>query len=172
MKVCDDIGMLFQESALFDSLTVAENVGYKLSEETDMPLDEVRRRVEDDLGFIGLSGSIDKMPFSISDVWRGGQGAETAGVGSDTRCARGGGRLENRLAGAIGVEIKSSAGNRRVHSARVAPTDRRTLVAPASRGQGLERPASIAQQQRRQGEIDACADPGVWPAGHAQEQRR
>jgi phospholipid/cholesterol/gamma-HCH transport system ATP-binding protein len=33
MRVRDDIGMLFQESALFDSLTVAENVGYKLSEE-------------------------------------------------------------------------------------------------------------------------------------------
>ena len=32
--------MLFQESALFDSLTVAENVGHKLYEETDMPLDQ------------------------------------------------------------------------------------------------------------------------------------
>ena len=37
MRVRGDIGMLFQESALFDSLTVAENVGYKLYEETDMP---------------------------------------------------------------------------------------------------------------------------------------
>ena len=35
--------MVFQEGALFDSLTVAENVGYKLYEETDMPLDEVRQ---------------------------------------------------------------------------------------------------------------------------------
>jgi ABC-type transporter Mla maintaining outer membrane lipid asymmetry ATPase subunit MlaF len=43
MKVRDDIGMLFQESALFDSLTVADNVGYKLYEETDMPADQVRR---------------------------------------------------------------------------------------------------------------------------------
>ena len=34
MRVRDDIGMLFQESALFDSLTVADNVGYKLYEET------------------------------------------------------------------------------------------------------------------------------------------
>jgi phospholipid/cholesterol/gamma-HCH transport system ATP-binding protein len=45
MKVRDHLGMVFQEGALFDSLTVAENVGYKLYEETDMPLDEVRRRV-------------------------------------------------------------------------------------------------------------------------------
>ena len=37
MRVRGDIGMLFQESALFDSLTVAENVGYRLYEETDMP---------------------------------------------------------------------------------------------------------------------------------------
>ena len=41
MKVRADLGMVFQEGALFDSLTVAENVGYKLYEETDMPLDEV-----------------------------------------------------------------------------------------------------------------------------------
>src|SRR5581483_5749040 len=48
-----DIGMLFQEGALFDSLTVAENVGYRLYEETDMPDEQVRRRVEEVLGFIG-----------------------------------------------------------------------------------------------------------------------
>ncbi len=36
-----DLGMVFQEGALFDSLTVGENVGYKLYEETDMPLAEV-----------------------------------------------------------------------------------------------------------------------------------
>jgi phospholipid/cholesterol/gamma-HCH transport system ATP-binding protein len=61
-----DIGMLFQESALFDSLTVAENVGYRLYEETDMPADQVRRRVEEILGFIGLSDHIDKMPSELS----------------------------------------------------------------------------------------------------------
>ena len=38
-----DFGMVFQEGALFDSLTVGENVGFKLYEETDMPLAEVRR---------------------------------------------------------------------------------------------------------------------------------
>ena len=66
MKVRDDIGMLFQESALFDSLTVADNVGYKLSEETDMPADHVRRRVEEVLGFIGLEEYIDRMPSELS----------------------------------------------------------------------------------------------------------
>jgi phospholipid/cholesterol/gamma-HCH transport system ATP-binding protein len=66
MKVRDDIGMLFQESALFDSLTVADNVGYKLYEETDMPADQVRRRVEEVLGFIGLEEYIDRMPSELS----------------------------------------------------------------------------------------------------------
>jgi phospholipid/cholesterol/gamma-HCH transport system ATP-binding protein len=66
LKVRDDIGMLFQESALFDSLTVAENVGYKLYEETDMPMDEVRGRIEEVLRFIGLEGHIDRMPSELS----------------------------------------------------------------------------------------------------------
>jgi phospholipid/cholesterol/gamma-HCH transport system ATP-binding protein len=61
-----DIGMLFQENALFDSLTVAENVGYRLYEETDMPADQVRRRVADVLGFIGLGEYIDRMPSELS----------------------------------------------------------------------------------------------------------
>jgi phospholipid/cholesterol/gamma-HCH transport system ATP-binding protein len=61
-----DIGMLFQESALFDSLTVAENVGYRLYEETRMPADQVRRRIEEVLGFIGLSEHIDRMPSALS----------------------------------------------------------------------------------------------------------
>lgn len=66
MKVRDDLGMVFQEGALFDSLTVAENVGYKLYEETEMPLDEVRARVQSVLGFIGLAEFIDRMPSELS----------------------------------------------------------------------------------------------------------
>jgi phospholipid/cholesterol/gamma-HCH transport system ATP-binding protein len=66
MRVRSDIGMLFQETALFDSLTVAENVGYRLYEETDAPLAEVRRRVEEVLGFVGLSEVIDRMPSALS----------------------------------------------------------------------------------------------------------
>jgi phospholipid/cholesterol/gamma-HCH transport system ATP-binding protein len=66
IRVRADIGMVFQENALFDSLTVAENVGYRLSEETDMPEDDVRRRVEEVLGFIGLGEYIDRMPAALS----------------------------------------------------------------------------------------------------------
>jgi phospholipid/cholesterol/gamma-HCH transport system ATP-binding protein len=66
MKVRADLGMVFQEGALFDSLTVAENVGYKLYEETKMPHDQVRQRVEEVLGFIGLAEFIDRMPSELS----------------------------------------------------------------------------------------------------------
>jgi phospholipid/cholesterol/gamma-HCH transport system ATP-binding protein len=66
MKVRTDLGMVFQEGALFDSLSVAENVGYKLYEETEMPLAAVRQRVEEVLGFIGLAEHIDKMPSALS----------------------------------------------------------------------------------------------------------
>jgi phospholipid/cholesterol/gamma-HCH transport system ATP-binding protein len=66
MKVRADIGMVFQEGALFDSLTVAENVGYKLYEETDQPLDAIRRRVEEVLGFVRLSQFIDRKPSELS----------------------------------------------------------------------------------------------------------
>jgi phospholipid/cholesterol/gamma-HCH transport system ATP-binding protein len=61
-----DIGMLFQENALFDSLTVAENVGYRLYEETRMPIEQVRSRVEEVLAFIGLADYIDRMPAELS----------------------------------------------------------------------------------------------------------
>jgi phospholipid/cholesterol/gamma-HCH transport system ATP-binding protein len=66
MPVRADLGMIFQEGALFDSLTVRENVGYKLYEETGMPLDEIDKRVEEVLGFIGLTEHIDKMPSELS----------------------------------------------------------------------------------------------------------
>jgi phospholipid/cholesterol/gamma-HCH transport system ATP-binding protein len=66
IRVRADIGMLFQESALFDSLTVAENVGYRLYEESDLPQVQVRRRVEDILRFMGLDEYIDRMPSELS----------------------------------------------------------------------------------------------------------
>ena len=66
MKVRADLGMVFQEGALFDSLTVRENVGYKLFEESDAPLDEVNRRVEEVLGFVRLSEFIDRKPSELS----------------------------------------------------------------------------------------------------------
>jgi phospholipid/cholesterol/gamma-HCH transport system ATP-binding protein len=66
LRVRADVGMLFQESALFDSLTVAENVGYRLYEETEMPADQVRARIEEVLSFIGLEAHIDRMPPELS----------------------------------------------------------------------------------------------------------
>src|SRR5262245_17294541 len=66
MHVRGDLGMIFQEGALFDSITVRENVGYKLYEEPNMPLEQVDRRVEEVLGFMGLSEHIDKMPSDLS----------------------------------------------------------------------------------------------------------
>jgi phospholipid/cholesterol/gamma-HCH transport system ATP-binding protein len=61
-----DIGMLFQENALFDSLTVAENVGYRLYDEGELSPAEVRHRVEEVLAFIGLLDFIDRMPATLS----------------------------------------------------------------------------------------------------------
>jgi phospholipid/cholesterol/gamma-HCH transport system ATP-binding protein len=61
-----DIGMVFQENALFDSLTVAENVGYRLTEETDMPAEQVRARVEEVLGFVGLGEYAERLPAALS----------------------------------------------------------------------------------------------------------
>jgi phospholipid/cholesterol/gamma-HCH transport system ATP-binding protein len=66
LRLRGDIGMLFQENALFDSLTVAENVGYRLAEETDIPDSDVRQRVSEVLGFIGLGDYIDRMPSELS----------------------------------------------------------------------------------------------------------
>lgn len=66
MGVRHHMGMVFQEGALFDSFTVGENVGYKLYEETSLPLAEVRSRVEAVLGFVGLSEHIDKAPSELS----------------------------------------------------------------------------------------------------------
>jgi phospholipid/cholesterol/gamma-HCH transport system ATP-binding protein len=66
LQIRGDIGMLFQETALFDSLTVADNVGYRLLEEMGMPYEEVRRRSQEVLGFIGLAEYMDRMPSELS----------------------------------------------------------------------------------------------------------
>ena len=66
MSVRADLGMVFQEGALFDSLTVWENVGYKLYEELRWPEDRVDARVREVLGFIGLAEFIDRMPSELS----------------------------------------------------------------------------------------------------------
>jgi phospholipid/cholesterol/gamma-HCH transport system ATP-binding protein len=66
MGVRADLGMVFQEGALFDSLTVRENVGYKLFEELNWPIAEADRRVQEVLGFIGLAEFVDRMPSELS----------------------------------------------------------------------------------------------------------
>jgi phospholipid/cholesterol/gamma-HCH transport system ATP-binding protein len=66
MHVRADLGMVFQEGALFDSLTVRDNVGYKLREELKWPFEQVDARVAEVLGFIGLGEFIDSMPSELS----------------------------------------------------------------------------------------------------------
>ena len=66
MPVRHHIGMLFQEGALFDSLTVNQNVGYRLYEETNTPPPQARQRVEEVLSFKGMSEYIDRMPDELS----------------------------------------------------------------------------------------------------------
>ena len=63
------IGMVFQESALFDSLTVEENVAFRLMEE-HLPRDEVRDRVKEALRFVELEHTIDKFPAELSGGMR------------------------------------------------------------------------------------------------------
>ena len=65
LRVRENIGIVFQENALFDSLTVEDNVGYRLVEE-HLPEDQVHARVEAVLGFIGLSEFIDRLPSELS----------------------------------------------------------------------------------------------------------
>ncbi len=62
------MGMVFQEGALFDSLTVAENVGFRLSEQQEWKEKEeaIEKRVGDVLGFVGLEEFYDRMPSELS----------------------------------------------------------------------------------------------------------
>ncbi|MGE0594157.1 MAG: ABC transporter ATP-binding protein [Vicinamibacterales bacterium] len=66
LQLRGDVGMLFQETALFDSLTVAENVGYRLYEEMHVPIDEADARVAEVLGFVGLADLQERMPSELS----------------------------------------------------------------------------------------------------------
>ncbi len=59
------IGMVFQESALFDSMTVRENVAYRLYEDHEGE-EKIEPRVRQVLGFVGLEQAIDKYPSELS----------------------------------------------------------------------------------------------------------
>ena len=62
--------MVFQESALFDSLTVRENVAYRLIEEHGIYDDEIDQRVREALRFVELEHTIDKFPSELSGGMR------------------------------------------------------------------------------------------------------
>jgi phospholipid/cholesterol/gamma-HCH transport system ATP-binding protein len=64
------IGMVFQESALFDSLTVSENVAYRLMEEHGIYDAEIDRRVREALRFVELEHTVDMFPSELSGGMR------------------------------------------------------------------------------------------------------
>jgi phospholipid/cholesterol/gamma-HCH transport system ATP-binding protein len=64
------LGMVFQESALFDSLTVRENVAFRLIEEKGIYDDEIDRRVREALRFVELEHTLDLFPSELSGGMR------------------------------------------------------------------------------------------------------
>lgn len=66
LRMRADIGMVFQENALFDSLTVAENVGFRLIEDKQISDEQVESRIAEVLGFVGLTEFADRMPSALS----------------------------------------------------------------------------------------------------------
>jgi phospholipid/cholesterol/gamma-HCH transport system ATP-binding protein len=60
------LGFLFQQAALYDSLTVGENVAFPLRRHTDLPDDERERRVRELLSRMGMENDLDKLPEQIS----------------------------------------------------------------------------------------------------------
>src|SRR5437763_5699711 len=65
-----NIGIVFQESALFDSLTVRENVAFRLLEEGDIAEEEIERRVREALSFVELEHTLDMFPSELSGGMR------------------------------------------------------------------------------------------------------
>lgn len=76
------IGMVFQEGALFDSLSVEENVGYRLSEEGQLGETAIHNEVVQLLGFVGLEEAIEKMPAELSGGMKRRVGIARALVGT------------------------------------------------------------------------------------------
>jgi len=81
MRIRENIGMVFQEGALFDSLSVYDNVAYRLHE-GDIDEDEVEHEVRRMLQFVGLEDAIDKMPIELSGGMRRRVGIARALVGN------------------------------------------------------------------------------------------
>ena len=72
LKVRQKMGMVFQGAALFDSLSVFENIAYPLREHTDMTEDEIEARVREKLQFVDLEPDevLDKLPSELSGGMR------------------------------------------------------------------------------------------------------
>jgi phospholipid/cholesterol/gamma-HCH transport system ATP-binding protein len=66
LRVRRKFGMLFQSAALFDSMTVAENVGFAFRRDRSLPPEEVRRKVAEVLEMVDLPGTEDKQPSELS----------------------------------------------------------------------------------------------------------
>src|SRR5688572_24441223 len=81
MEVRKKIGMVFQEGALFDSLSVYENVAYRLREQGLVDEDEVEAEVRRMLRFVELEDAIDKLPDELSGGMRRRVGIARALVG-------------------------------------------------------------------------------------------
>jgi phospholipid/cholesterol/gamma-HCH transport system ATP-binding protein len=82
VKIRSNIGMVFQEGALFDSLPVKDNVGYRLYEAGAQEESVVDTEVLENLGFVGLEESVDKMPAELSGGMKRRVGIARALVGS------------------------------------------------------------------------------------------
>lgn len=80
MRVRQKIGMVFQEGALFDSLSVYENVAYRLREQ-NVEEEEIEHEVRRMLRFVDLEDAIDKMPNELSGGMRRRVGIARALVG-------------------------------------------------------------------------------------------
>src|SRR3954464_1191823 len=80
MRVRKNIGMVFQEGALFDSLSVYDNVAFRLHEQ-GVPEEEVEPEVRRMLRFVNLEDAIDKMPIELSGGMRRRVGIARALVG-------------------------------------------------------------------------------------------
>jgi phospholipid/cholesterol/gamma-HCH transport system ATP-binding protein len=80
MRVRKKIGMIFQEGALFDSLSVYDNVAFKLHEQ-GVPEEEVEPEVRRMLRFVNLEDAIDKLPIELSGGMRRRVGIARALVG-------------------------------------------------------------------------------------------
>jgi phospholipid/cholesterol/gamma-HCH transport system ATP-binding protein len=69
-RIRNKFGFLFQGAALFDSMTVGDNVGLGLKENTNTPPDEIDRIVEEKLGLVNLEGTENLMPSELSGGMR------------------------------------------------------------------------------------------------------